>query len=235
MVEFHMDDEKSGDLLASAQSVAHEQLRTMILSGVLRSGQPLRQEDIAKRLGISRLPVREALSRLEIEGLVELKPRRGFFVASLDIDEIEDIFEMRALLEAHAGLLATQKRTLDDADAVDHDFEELDRVVKRSEKQGLDFAVFSEVNARFHRRIFETSGRRHLLRQIAMLRNSVGALVQVIAEDKDAMRSAQEEHRLMARFFRHGNAAGVAEICREHCLRTGRALVEKISKLRQEN
>ena len=89
-----------GDLLVSAQQAAHNWLREMILSGELHAGQALRQEEIARRLGISRLPIREALNRLATEGLVELKPRRGFYVASLNIDEIEDIFEMRAMLEA---------------------------------------------------------------------------------------------------------------------------------------
>ena len=87
-----------GDLLVSAQQAAHKWLREMILSGELPAGQALRQEEIARRLGISRLPIREALNRLATEGLVELKPRRGFYVASLNIDEIEDIFEMRAML-----------------------------------------------------------------------------------------------------------------------------------------
>src|SRR6185295_3344140 len=86
-----------GDLLVSAQQAAHKWLREMILSGELPAGQALRQEEIARRLGISRLPIREALNRLATEGLVELKPRRGFYVASLNIDEIEDIFEMRSM------------------------------------------------------------------------------------------------------------------------------------------
>src|SRR5690349_5369654 len=105
-----------GDRLVSAQQATHAQLRAMIFSGELQAGQPLRQEEIARRLGVSRLPVREALNRLATEGLVELKPRRGFFVTSLNADEIEDIFDMRALLEERAGQLATQNRTLADAD-----------------------------------------------------------------------------------------------------------------------
>jgi DNA-binding GntR family transcriptional regulator len=197
-----VQSENVNETLISAQRAAHEQLRAMILIGSLRSGQKLRQEEIAKRLGLSRLPVREALNRLEIEGLVEQKPRRGFYVTSLDIDEVEDIFEMRAMLEAHAGSLATQRRTPKDV---------------------------AEANARFHNRIYVTSGRKYLLRQIVMLRNSVGPLIQIIASDKDEMSFAQEEHRQLAHFYRQGNAAGVAEICREHCARTGRALVHRIA------
>jgi DNA-binding GntR family transcriptional regulator len=224
-----MESENVNESLVSAQQAAHEQLRSMILIGTFQSGQKLRTEEIAKRLGVSRLPVREALNRLEIEGLVEQKPRRGFYVTSLDVDEIEDIFEMRALLEAHAGSLATQKRTLQDADEVDTRLADLERVVKTGLAKKFNYATFAAVNARFHNRLYATSGRKYLLRQIVMLRNSVGPLIQVIAADKDEMSFAQEEHRLLARFYRQGNAAGVAEICREHCARTGRALVQRIT------
>src|SRR6188768_2397099 len=66
-----------GDHLVSAQQATHAKLRAMIFSGELQAGQPMRQEEIARQLGVSRLPVREALYRLATEGLVELKPRRG--------------------------------------------------------------------------------------------------------------------------------------------------------------
>jgi DNA-binding GntR family transcriptional regulator len=229
-----MGSEQVNHSLITAQQAAHEQLRAMILVGTLRSGQKLRTEEIARQFGLSRLPVREALNRLEIEGLVEQKPRRGFYVASLDINEVEDIFEMRAMLEAHAGYLATQKRTSEDADDVDRALEELEKVVKSGLTKKFNYATFAEFNARFHNRLYATSGRKYLLRQIIMLRNSVGPLIQIIASDKDEMSFAQEEHRLLARFYRQGNAAGVAEICREHCARTGRTLVRRIAAHRAE-
>ena len=102
----------------------------MIFSGALQAGQALRQEDIARQLGLSRLPVREALNRLATEGLVELKPRRGFFVVSLKRDEIEDIFDMRAMLEARAGQVAAEQTTMEDADAVDRLVDALDIAIK---------------------------------------------------------------------------------------------------------
>src|SRR5262245_37476772 len=131
-----------GDLLVSAQQAAHERLRAMILSGELQAGQALRQEEIARQLGVSRLPIREALNRLATEGLVELKPRRGFYVASLDVDEIEDIFDMRALLEAHAGYLATEKRSTQDADAIDDIVASIEETVHAP----VDFDVYAQLN-----------------------------------------------------------------------------------------
>jgi DNA-binding GntR family transcriptional regulator len=226
-----METENVNSSLISAQRAAHERLRSMILAGTLRSGQKLRQEEIAKRLGLSRLPVREALNRLEIEGLVEQKPRRGFYVTSLAVDEIDDIFEMRAMLEAHATFLATHKRSAEDADDVDIQLDAMERVVREGIEGEFNYQTFAEANAQFHNRIYVTSGRKYLLRQITMLRNSVGPLIQIIASDDAEMRFAQDEHRLLARFYRQGNATGAAEICREHCARTGRALIERIAAL----
>ena len=109
----------------------------MIFSGALQAGQALRQEEIARQLGLSRLPVREALNRLATEGLVELKPRRGFFVVSLKPDEIEDIFEMRAMLEARAGQLATERMTAQDADAVDRLVDSLDTAIEQQRSASM--------------------------------------------------------------------------------------------------
>ena len=131
-----------GDHLVSAQQATHAKLRAMIFSGELQAGQPMRQEEIARQLGVSRLPVREALNRLATEGLVELKPRRGFFVTSLDADEIEDIFDMRALLESRAGKLATERRTLADADALDAIVRALDSALDGP----IKFEFWAELN-----------------------------------------------------------------------------------------
>jgi len=74
-------------------------LRTEILSGEIPPGWPLRQEELAERFGVSRLPVRDALVRLEGQGLVQVLPNRGAFVVSLSAHEIREIYEIRILLE----------------------------------------------------------------------------------------------------------------------------------------
>ena len=194
-----------GDLLVSAQEAAHARLREMIFSGALQAGQALRQEEIARQLGLSRLPVREALNRLATEGLVELKPRRGFYVVSLKPDEIEDIFEMRAMLEARAGQQATQRMTAQDADAVDRVVDRLDIAVNGNE----GFDDYARLNEEFHERLYQSCNRKYLRRQIRMLRDAVAPLIRILASEIGELRRAQEEHRQMARFFRLGDAPRV--------------------------
>lgn len=213
-----------GDLLVSAQQATHAKLRAMIFSGELRAGQPLRQEEIARQLGVSRLPVREALNRLATEGLVELKPRRGFFVTSLNTDEIEDIFDMRAMLEERAGYLATGNRTDADADELDKIVEALDAVIGTP----IAFDAWADLNLRFHTRLYQSCGRKHLCRQIDLLRDTVSPFIRILASQEGELRRSQAEHHQMAELFRAGDAAGVGKICREHCAYTARGLVEQL-------
>jgi DNA-binding GntR family transcriptional regulator len=91
---------------ATVQEFILTVLRKAILEGVLPPETRLRQEDLATIFGTSRIPVREALRVLEYEGLAESEPNRGFTVTSLDADQVEEIYELRIVLESHATRLA---------------------------------------------------------------------------------------------------------------------------------
>jgi len=80
-----------------------EQLREAIIAGELAAGEPVRQEEIAARFAVSRMPVREALQRLEVEGWLEHRPYRGAYVAPLDAADVSELFAARAALEALAA------------------------------------------------------------------------------------------------------------------------------------
>src|SRR5215470_13449402 len=81
-------------------------LREAIAEGSLAAGTPLRQDELAARFGVSRMPVRDALRLLEAEGIVSIHPTRGAFVARLDASEIGEIYAVRELLEVEALRLA---------------------------------------------------------------------------------------------------------------------------------
>jgi len=85
----------------SLATAVADKLREKILNGELREGQQLRQDAIAAELRVSRIPVREALRQLEAEGLVTIIPHRGAVVSALSLEEIEELFEIRAVLECH--------------------------------------------------------------------------------------------------------------------------------------
>jgi DNA-binding GntR family transcriptional regulator len=85
----------------------------MIFDGELRANEALRQDDLADQLGTSRHPVREALGRLNVEGLVTFRPRRGYIVTALGPEEITEIFEMRMVLDMQASLRRSKRSPAD--------------------------------------------------------------------------------------------------------------------------
>src|SRR5260221_2064077 len=92
----------------------YEGIKQLILSGKLRPGQKLAERDLGERLKVSRTPIREALGRLVQDGLVESRPQRGHFVREVDAKTVEDLYDLREMLEKHAIRLAM--RRLSEAD-----------------------------------------------------------------------------------------------------------------------
>lgn len=130
----------------AADQVA-EVLREKILSGELPAGQYIRQEAIAQELGVSRLPVREALVLLESQGLVQTEKYKGTFVASLSMREIEEIYALRGLLETF--LLRRAFPTLNEGI-----FAQAEEVIERS-KKAKNLAEWAELNWQFHTTLYE--------------------------------------------------------------------------------
>ncbi len=149
----------------TAQEVVLSSLREAILAGVLVPGARLRQEELAEHFGTSRIPVREALRALEYEGLVRSEPHRGFTVTSLDADDVEEVYDLRILLEGHAVRLAMPLLT-------DEDLEELDLL---HAQMGAATTPDEQLAARerFYVRLFSVSGRPRLVGLIVRLRQEV--------------------------------------------------------------
>src|SRR5919202_1479588 len=100
---------------ASLADRAYHAIREMIVSLELRPGAVIDERDLMARLGIGRTPTREGLRRLAQERLVEVYPRRGMFVTSVEIRDLASLAEVRSVLEAHVARLAAERATHDDA------------------------------------------------------------------------------------------------------------------------
>ncbi len=94
----------------TAGALAYSVLRQAILTGVLEPGEPLRQDALAEALGVSRIPVRSALFRLESDGLIRLRPHRGAVVSVLTGEQVREIYAIRILLESEAMRQAGLRR-----------------------------------------------------------------------------------------------------------------------------
>jgi DNA-binding GntR family transcriptional regulator len=143
------------------RNMVADQLRAAILEGHLKPGEWLRQERLAQELGVSQMPVREALKELTAEGLIEHIPYRGVRVIEFNPDDIADLYEHRAFLEGRAARLAAKNISTEE-------IAELKQLQKQME-QNLDpenLAVYRDLNRRFHQIIFTASHREYLIRTL---------------------------------------------------------------------
>jgi DNA-binding GntR family transcriptional regulator len=178
-------------------------MREAILTGVLPPGMRLRQEKIADLFGTSRIPVREALRSLEYEGLVTSAPYRGFTVTQLDADDIEEVYDLRIVLEGHAVRLAVPLMTDDDLRAL----ETLYAAMVDAESGDAKLAA----RERFYIKLYSMSGRPRLVGLIARLR-------QVIARSLrwPTLQHAPEHHEHFLEAIRAGDAERAASQLASH-------------------
>ena len=153
----------------TAQDVVLVSVRQAILSGVLGPGARLRQEELADVFGTSRIPVREALRALEYEGLVTSVPHRGFTVTALDADDVEEVYDLRILLESEAVRLALPLLTDEDLD----DLEKLFRVMQDADSPDDQLAAREQ----FYLRLYSVTGRPRLVGLIVRLRAEVAGFL----------------------------------------------------------
>ncbi|MCL4464666.1 MAG: GntR family transcriptional regulator [Chloroflexi bacterium] len=134
-------------------------LKTAIIENTLAAGSRLTEAALAEQIGVSNTPVREAISRLEREGLVQYLPRRGAVVVSITAEDIREVLEVREVLEAHAIVRALQRRT----PGLDRRLAELvaeaEPLVAARDQRG-----FSRLDMELHRLLVQASGNRRLLR-----------------------------------------------------------------------
>ena len=204
-------------------------LHDAIMNGVFHPGEVLRQEELARNLGVSRAPLREALPRLEADGIVVLRPRRGYAVVSLDTEEIEDIFDLRAILEEKAVRLATVRRTEEDISTVRAALSEMQRLGEPQTPE--ERAKWFDLNSRFHDTLVAACGRRHLRRAVSSFRFVVEPYIRMEVNLTGDLEQADGEHERIVEAFVAGDVDAAAEIARIHVQHTADRL---LSGLRAE-
>ncbi len=153
----------------TAQELVLAAVRRAILSGVLGPGARLRQEELADVFGTSRIPVREALRALEYEGLVTSEPHRGFTVTALDADDVEEVYDLRILLESEAVRLALPLLT-------DEDLEDLEQLFQAMQSAATSDEQLAS-RERFYIRLYSVTGRPRLVGLILRLRQEVARVL----------------------------------------------------------
>ncbi len=185
----------------TTQEHAVDWLRRAIVAGELRPGARVPQEEVAERIGVSMAPVREALRVLEQEGQLTYLPRRGYFVTQLRVEDLEEIYALRALLEeraARAALPAIDDETFERIDAAARDCVDT--------AQAGDVAGELAANRRFHFAILEHPDHPHLLRMIRLLWDSTEAYRAMYYNSPEERRATVDAHDRIIAAIRAGDA-----------------------------
>jgi DNA-binding GntR family transcriptional regulator len=204
----------------------YQQLRTAILSGVFRPGQSLRQEDVAAQLGVSRGPLREALPKLEAEGMIVSLPHRGYTVVSLALEEIAEIFELRAMLEASLAGLAAKARD----EQTLQKLRELDAAMRAltSATEPAARLPWFDLNYEFHTTLLACAGRKHHLRILELVRARAEPYVRMETNLTGNLDEAHAEHCGLLEAFAAGDAERLAWLTRVHVQHTAARLLEAL-------
>jgi DNA-binding GntR family transcriptional regulator len=212
--------------MASAPEVIFQALREAIAKGDIAEGEVLRQDRIAKLFNVSRIPVREALTRLEEQGLVVGQRYRGAIVSALSIDEVREIFEFRALLEPEVMRLSVDR--LSPAD--------LKQAAKYHEAFGRETnsARWSELNRNFHYSLYRESGRPYYLQVIGAALDRVDRYLRAQLVLTDGMERAKREHGAILNACVQRDRDKAVELTRRHIIDAGESLIRFLEHERKQ-
>jgi DNA-binding GntR family transcriptional regulator len=208
---------------ADAVETAYQTIRALIIDGSYVSGQHLTGERLAEAVGVSRTPVREALRRLDAEGLVRVVPNQGAYVTGWTAADIDQMFELRTVLEAYATGLATDRLTDAQIDRIAVLADETYRLaVGRADS--FRHAI-AQANSELHMIIVNAAAHARLANMIASVVELplVMRTLRVYSQD-DLLRSAGH-HRELALAFRARDANWATAVMRSHLLAAKRAIL----------
>lgn len=195
----------------TTQAFVLDELRKAIVSRRLSPGQPIRQDTVAQELGVSRVPLREALKTLEAEGQVIYQPHRGYAVAELSMADLWEVYRMRELLEAEAARIAVGNFTDADLARITDANHEVERAAANQDLVGMIAA-----NRRFHFCLLEPAGLPRLLRTVRTLWDATDAYRAVYYNSDTNRTRVQHEHGAIVRAAAERDAGALVARLNDH-------------------
>ncbi len=202
-----------------------DEVRERIISGEMLAGAKIDQQALADELGVSRMPIREALRRLAAEGFVELVSHRGAIVVELSHEEIIEIYEMRAVLQGLASRLAVPNYT-------EGDIAGIQRTLERMDANGSDLEYWVQLNKIFHERIERPSNKSHILGLVERLTQRCAPYMQIAVQYLRVQHSSvmQTMHHDIFGAVVAGDPDQVETAVRAHLLESGRQVATFVRK-----
>jgi len=191
----------------SISEAVADTLRSAILNGQLKAGQKLPQAQIAEQLGVSRIPLRDALRRLEVEGLVLMDDRRGASVAEVSMEELDEIFQMRILLEPSCAEAAVGKLTDGEADRL------IKLLLAMDETDAAEPLAAMSARRDFYQELYSMSGRPRITETILLLRDHVSRF-HVLQHDDGCIHA----HQALRTCIENRDGKAAREVVGEHLM-----------------
>lgn len=194
----------------------YAQLKAEIASGKMMPGSRVREVEIAERLGVSRTPVREALRRLEADGLVTHVAHMGAVVASLDHNAVIELYGMREVLEGTAARFAARH-------ASEVEVQDLVDIVATEMERASDPAALAQINRAFHSALYHAGHNQFLLKALGSLSDAMILLGGTTLAVESRSTTAHEEHTAMVRAIAARDPDAAEEAARTHIRNAQRA------------
>lgn len=207
----------------SLNQLVYQRLRRDILDGKLRPGARLKQEEVTRELGVSRTPVREALHRLETEGLIQFLRRSTVIVSSIPKARVEEIFELRALLESYAAEKAADRLNEKNLGKLHHLVDEMSNYDTQK-----DIDKLLQRNDEFHKLICALSGNETLLNMLEQIWRDIRRLRFNYLLTEAGHEQSTREHRKLLEALESGDKRLISAIVHKHARRTMEGILQTL-------
>lgn len=197
---------------ASLADRAYDGLLAAIGAGQLKPGERIRETALAEQLGISRTPIREALQRLARDGLVQLDARNGARIAELSLKAIQELYDLREILEGSTARLAAMSATANDR-------QRLNAILEREAAQLDDPAALAKINKLYHNTLCEAANNRYLMSAVATFSTTLLLLGPTTLAASQRAGESHAEHRAVVAAIAAGDADQAEQLMRGHIRR----------------
>jgi DNA-binding GntR family transcriptional regulator len=199
----------------------YRRLRDAIQQGDFKSGRRVMEIEVADWLKVSRTPVRDAIRRLEAEGMLQHEPRNGLVVARLDRQAVMELYVMREVLEGTAARLCARH-------ASDMELQELSDLIEAEQQMRGDFEALARHNVRFHAAVHRSAHNRYLEKSLAAVNDSMGLLGTPLMLLPHRAETAAAEHASLVEAIRQRNPEAAEEAARAHVRAAQRERIRRL-------
>lgn len=207
------------------RDIVFETLRDAIINQALKPGERLMEIQLAEEMGVSRTPVREAIRKLELEGLVVMVPRKGAYVAGISMKDIHEVYELRSALESLAANLAASRITPEE-------LEEMERqVVKEAEEtESNNLSNIVTIDTTFHDLLYQAARNQRLVQFINILQEQLQRFRAASLSSPGRSKFALEEHKKIVEALAERNGKLAGKLATEHIEKAESAMILAMDK-----